>query len=341
MVENLGVLLKGPKQVELEREEISGEVSVNELLIRARYSLISPGTELALYTGTHIRFGYKDERRWAYPLYIGYATVGQVECVGEGVTAFSPGDWVFVEARHHRYVVVDPSERMVCKLPSGMDLRAAPFAILATISNTAVQLSPPASGDTVAVLGLGLVGNLAGQLYHHAGAKVIGIDLIESRCAIARRCGFDQIINPQNLDLLSEIQGATDGKGADIVIEATGSPSAVPTALSLARRRGQVILLGSTRGVVRELDVYSLIHHAGRVVKGAHVSVFPRFETSGESYSRYVGLRQMLELIAHDELIISPLITDIVSPEDVQSAYENLLNRKESHLGVLIDWERS
>ena len=339
-MEDLRVVLTGPRQIELERGPVPGEIGANELLIHTRYSAISPGTELALYTGMHIRFGYTDERRWSYPRDVGYAAVGQVGRVGGKITTFSTEDWVYAHARHRRYSVVDPSERIVCVLPAGIDLRTAPFAIFATISNTAVQLSPPASGDVVAILGLGLIGIMAGQLYHRAGARVIGVDPIETRRDIALHCGFDSVIDPQNLDLPSEVRNATGGQGADIVIEATGSPPGVPLALSLARRRGQVVLLGSTRGVVQELDVYSLIHHAGLTVKGAHTSVFPDFDTPGEGYTRYAGLQQMLELIAGDELVVAPLITDVVSPGDVRQAYEDLLNRKEEHLGVLIDWER-
>ena len=338
-MKNLKVVFTARRSVQWERELISEcDVGPNRLLIRSQSSLISSGTELAVYTGTHVRFSYTDERRWSYPMCMSYATVGQVQRVGEGTKGFSQKDWVFVDSVHQRYVIADPSKQIVCRLADGMDLRYAPFAALANVSNTALQLSPAGPSDHVVILGLGMVGNLAGQLYRRTGANVIGADLIEARCAIARECGFDQIVNTQEQDLLSVVRNVTGGRGADIVVEATGSPPVVSTALSVARPKGQVILLGSTRGLVPNLDVYSLIHCAGLVVKGAHVNVFPRFRAAGESYNRYDGLAHMVSLIASDQLAIPPLLSDIVPPDGLRDAYEKLISDKATHMGILIDW---
>ena len=338
---NLRAVFTGPFQIEWICEQIPPDCpKPGELLVRSRYSLISPGTELAVYTGSHVGFGFTGEQKWTYPLSMSYATVGQVDRVGSEISEFEHGDWVFVGAVHPRFVTIDPAKGIVCRVPEETDLRRVPFAALAAVALTALRLSPAQPLQCIAVVGLGLIGNLAAQLYHLAQGKVVGFDPVSTRREVARRCGIDKVLDPKDTDMVEPIRDYGGGDGADIVVEASGSPDAVPLALRLARPRGQVILLGSTRGTVKDLDIYSLVHRPGIVVKGAHSTVFPQFSKEEGVYSRYEGVVQMLELISQSSLRVDPLVTDVVPPKEIGQAYDSLLRQEQDHLGILLDWEQ-
>src|SRR5690606_11754828 len=117
-------------------------------------------------------------------------------------------------------------------LPDHVDPKHALFARLAEISSSAIIHSRLSEGDTVAVIGMGLIGNLAAQLYALRGAHVIGIDLDAGRLSIANSTHIDFTIpSGPGVDLSAAIKEITRGVEPDIVVEATGSPSLVNAAL--------------------------------------------------------------------------------------------------------------
>ena len=125
------------------------------------------------------------------------------------------------------------------------------------------------------------------------------------------------------------------GRGADIVVEATGNPTLVPLALEAAARGGRVVLLGSTRGVVT-LDAYSLIHRKAVRLIGGHETALP-FQSDRE-WSRLRDLELAMQLIAAGDLQAAGLITDQLGPDRALSAHEMLRAEPEAHLGVVIHW---
>lgn len=187
-------------------------------------------------------------------------------------------------------------------------------------------------GERVAILGLGLVGNLAAQLYAASGMDPVGIDVAPNRLEIAKACGIRDAIGsgPQLEEALACL--CPGGKPA-LVVEATGVPALVSQALDLVRPMGQVALLGSTRGTV-ELDVYRQIHRSGVKVVGAHEGLQkrPGFPT------RRSATRHALSLMERGTIVAEPLLTHLYPPERAQEAYEMLLERKQACLGILFDW---
>ena len=126
-------------------------------------------------------------------------------------------------------------------------------------------------GETVVVLGLGLIGQFAAQLARVAGARpVIGVDLFPNRVEIAQAGGICAL-NPNESDVAQTVNAVTAGRMAEVVIEATGNPAVIPQALELAGDGGRVVLLGSPRGTV-EIDPYSAVHHKGVSLIGAHAA---------------------------------------------------------------------
>lgn len=320
-------------QVTLETAAITSHE--HELLVKNRYSLISPGTELALYTGTHI--GFSDpEISWArFPIFPGYASVGSVE---QKITTppLSQGARLLHFSHHSSYSVIDPEKTLWFLLPHEIDEKAALFARFAQISATAVNVRH-VEPHTVLVFGAGLIGNLCAQLYQLKGQSVILADISEKRLNIAQQCGIQKVTNPDAPDFQEQLQMLSEGHGVDLIVEATGIPALVNQAIEMVNEYGEVLLLGSTRGMV-ELNVYKFIHRKKTMLTGVHESYFPLKSASGLSHESLV--KQVLAHIAAREVIITPLITHEIAPYEIQEAYEGLLHDKEHYLGIIIDWNK-
>jgi threonine dehydrogenase-like Zn-dependent dehydrogenase len=123
------------------------------------------------------------------------------------------------------------------------------------------------------------------------------------------------------------------------VVEATGVPALVVTALETVNRLGEVILLGSTRGTV-ELNVYKLIQAKSTLLTGAHAGTFPEKQTPGIAHWRDKASQDTLDLMAAGRLRCAPLITHVISPAQFAEAYDGLAHQQEKYLGVVVDWKK-
>lgn len=312
------------------------DLGPDEILLQTRYSLVSAGTELAIYRGTE---------DWApLPFYPGYAAVGQVLKTGESVKDINIGDMIFCYCGHSRYSKASAGH-VIVRFPQDYDAGHVVFARIAAVSITALRVSNIELGDWVAVFGLGLVGNLAAQLFCLAGAKVIGVDVSKKRLALAQQCNLDYAINPETEDVKQKVMELTGNKGVNTVVEATGVPSVVEKTFEIAAPRGEVILLGSPRGKC-EGDITELLNCVQQwskgcvTLKGAHEWQYPIKPSQGYKHSIQRNCEILVELIAKKKLIIDPLITHIESPTNVQNVYQGLLNQPNEYVGVVFDWEK-
>ena len=304
-----------------------------QFFVRNTHSLISPGTELALYTGTHVGFQDPDITWARYPILPGYASVGIIEhsgCPEKGTV----GDKILHCSTHSTHSLVDPDTDLFFILEEGIDEKAALFAKFAQISATAVNICH-VQPSFVLVFGAGLIGNLCAQLYQIKGVDVILADISEKRLEIAKQCGIRKVVHSGNADFQQTLHTLTDGRGVDLIVEATGVPALVNQSLELINGYGEVLLLGSTRGTV-EINVYKLIHRKKVMLVGAHEGYFPL--KSGKTLSHEKIIRQNLTYVARGDLTTAPLISHEITPEEVKEAYEGLLNEKEKYLGVIIHW---
>jgi len=313
-----------------------------ELLVECIYSLISPGTELAIFTGTHPGIKNPNNEFAKYPFFPGYAAVGKVIAVGSEVRDFVTGDQVYFPGQHERYAVLPCDHLPVLRLPSDFPLELAPFIRIGQIATTALLVSEASPNDTVIVLGLGLIGNIVAQLFKIRGTKVIGIDRHTFRRELAHLSGIDLVTGADYQESVKAIMETTEFAGARTVVEATGNPSAIPLALQLVRTKGEVILLGSTRGTVC-LDVYNLIHRKGTCLKGAHESLVPIFAasaTDGDKLDQLSIARQIMEWIWKQNLVVGHLVSNIIKPDTISEGYRCLQEDKDHSIGVLIDWRK-
>jgi threonine dehydrogenase-like Zn-dependent dehydrogenase len=331
------VIFDKPFNAILKETEQDDALKPNELLVRTERTLVSPGTELAIYRGTE---------SWApLPYTPGYASAGVVEKVGSAAEGWNVGDKVFSYSKHSAYSKISTDSIMV-KVPEGVSLEEAVFTRMAAVSISALRVSPPELGDYVVVQGLGLVGNLAAQLFSLSGASVIGIDICARRLALAKACGIKFQIDPANGDVKEQALKITGGKGAATVVEATGIPSMAVSAFDLAAKGGDIVLLGSPRGKC-EGDITGLlnkVHLSGNgcvSLKGAHEWRYPLKASEGCKHSIQRNCEILLSLIADGSLKARPLITQVAPPSDCQSIYQGLLNDKDNYTGVVFDWTKA
>ena len=165
---------------------------------------------------------------------------------------------------------------------------------------------------------------------------MIGADPIPDRVRVAASHGL-QALDPNETDVVSAVKEMTGGRMAEVVIEATGNPKALPLALDLAAEGGRAVLLGSLRGKV-EIDAYSSVHRKGISLIGAHDRLSAHAHTPRDPWTRERNLDLVLNLFADGALKSEDLISHHIQPDDVEETYEMLIRRPQDFLGVLIEW---
>jgi len=308
------------------------EPSEDELLVKTEVTAISPGTETAFLMGLP-----NTPRK--YPMYPGYSNVGVVVETGSSAN-FRVGELIASPTQHASYVLVKGED--VLKVPTGLSPDEATFFNLTSIALQGVRKARIDIGESVVVLGLGIIGQLALQLSLLAGAlPVIGIDLYDYRCKVASDLGADYVVNPDKSDVIGEVLKVTEGRGADVVIEATGNPKAIPLALKLAGKYGRVIVLGSPRGITDGINFYTDVHRKGLIIIGAHASLRPKVDSYKFWRTAKEDQEIALRLIARRRVKVKELITAKLKYSEASRAYHMLIHEKDKVLGVLLDWRES
>jgi 2-desacetyl-2-hydroxyethyl bacteriochlorophyllide A dehydrogenase len=329
------------RQIAWEPVTLPDELKSTEVQVRAVRTLVSAGTEIAIYSGAHIGYTKPNARYPRLPFYPGYSFAGIVEAAGDGVEAFRPGDRVLGTMGHQDRVVVDVERGALDRIPDGVSFEQACLARLATISMQGVRLAHLTLGERVAVFGQGLIGQFARQLAAIDGAATtIAVDLIDARLEVASRHGATHLVNPARDDLEAAMAAATNGDGVDVAIEATGNPAVIADALHAVARLGRVILLGSPRGRI-EIDPYTDIHSKGVSLIGAHANTTA---ASANPYHRWTLAEQRrlaLELMRQGRLHTEGLVSHRVPAAEALPIWEALTDHQRDYLGVIIVWDAS
>jgi predicted dehydrogenase/threonine dehydrogenase-like Zn-dependent dehydrogenase len=278
---------------------------------------------------------------------VGYSAAGEVIEVGEGIADLAPGDLVACAgaglANHADYVVVP--RNLVCRVPKGCSTRAAASTTVGAIALQGVRRADLQLGETAAVIGLGLIGQITVQLLRAAGCKVVGLDLSESRLARARELGLDDgTSDPEAFKAL--VRDYTGGRGADatLMTAATKSDAIVNLAMEVTRAKGRAVIVGDIG-----LNVQRATWYRKEIDLLMSTSYGPgRYDTAYEQggqdypfgYVRWTLNRNMqayMELIARGQLQFDPLVDRVVNIEDASEAYRELADdRGEPPLGVLL-----
>jgi len=323
--------------VELEDMEVGmSDLGAHEVIVLATRSVISPGSELAYYRG-HAQEGVLPRsERPGYPFHPGYAMAGTVLAAGPE-SGLSAGDAVLSHTPHQSVVRFDRREQVCLRLPDGLSVDVAPFARLAQVGAVSLQMSSARPGDTVAVLGLGPIGNLIAQLAAAASYVVVGVDPSPERRELGRRCGLDRVVSLEEADGELARLG-----GARLVLECSGRAAAVLLSTELCARHGEVM----TVGVPWRPDPEVLASAVVARVFESYLALRSGWEWQvplyGDGASRSVAgcTSWVFQRLLDASIRTAPLVGDTIAPEQVKSAYERLDTRPEVYATIIIDWER-
>ena len=330
--------------VEIEEIPVPGPPGPRDVLVETEFTFISAGTELANFTG--LDPGVHVPGSWNhYPARPGYANCGRVAELGSAVDTLAVGDRVFSQQKHasHHLLPVNDPDKIAVLVPDAVPSELAAAARMGMVAITAPQVADIHVNDWVVVFGLGLVGNLAAQLFALDGARVIGVDPLPARRELARQVGIERVIGEDMSEIASQVRDITGG-GAQTVVEAVGNAGVAATAIHAAAPYGEIILLGSPRApVTADLNEFlQPVHSKWVTIKGAlehRVPINPT--TRGHPLSIAGNARTILDLVSSGRLHLADLISHRLPAGDIAVAYDGLLNQPERFWGVALDWRTS
>ena len=343
-------------------------VRPNHVLVNPVYSLISSGTESAsIHEGilkevaenpSQLRkvwdgvktmgpFSTIAEVRAKFQEYatLGYAGAGIIAERHPSVTGVEVGDRVAYggEGTGHGQTIL-ASENLVVRVPDEVPFQHACFTTLGSIALNSIRISEVGVGDVVAVIGLGLVGQLVAQLARLQGARVIGIDLRSDRVELARKSGMDHGLDG-SISIAEEVSAITNGLGADCVIVAAASKSSAPCqmALDICRDRGRIVIVGAVEMSFPWAEMYAKEIQLLMSRAYGPGSYDPEYEVRGHDYPiAYVrwtekrNMEEFLRLVALGRVDLQSLITHQFDLEDAPRAYKTVMDPASSSLGVLL-----
>ena len=317
------------------------------LLVRARRSLVSLGTERMLVEfgrgGWLSKARQQPEKfravlakvrsegffatvsavrgKLAQPIPLGYCHVGEVLDAGD-VPGFAAGDRVVSNSPHAEVVSASPA--FAARIPSEVSDEHATFTPLAAVALQGIRLIAAQPGETVVVMGLGLIGQLAVRLLRTRGVTVVGIDPDEAKRAAAKQAGA---LVP---DLGTPLTTLVTGGAAGVLITAsTASDEPVNQAARLCRRRGRVVLVGVTGLTLNRADFYEneVTFQVSRSYGSADAS---------DPSSARANFDEVLALMASGALDVAPLLTSRHALDAAPQIYDDL--RRPGAYGLLIEY---
>lgn len=351
-------------------------LSDQAVLVRVHYSFISAGTEgaslkctsesllkrvmknpakaAAKLVGSVAMNGVKGtmalvKGRQIGPLSpIGYSCAGQAIAVGDAIKRVRVGDYVACAGAglaNHSDVVAVP-ENLTTVVQSKEHLRGASVTTIGSIALQGVRRADLRLGETVCVVGLGLIGQITVQLLKAAGCRVIGTDIAPDRLELAKELGADIVFDPTKVALKKEVDFLTNHHGVDatIITAAASTGDLIQHATEMTRRKGKIVLVGDVAIdfdrnplYAKEIDfLISCSYGPGRYD--------PAYEQEGNDYPyayvRWTENRNMqlvVQMIERGELLVDPLIGREFSVDEAPEAYKALKGR--TYLGMVMNYK--
>jgi predicted dehydrogenase/threonine dehydrogenase-like Zn-dependent dehydrogenase len=366
------VLRRGFKHIVVE-EVPDPPLTPHHVLVRPCYSLISSGTETAsihpdilksvannpsqlrMVLGVARQEGplaTLDEVRARFEAYavLGYSGAGYVGAKHPSVTDLEVGDRVVYggEGTGHAETVVT-GRNLVGRIPENVAFPDAAFATLGAIALNAVRTAQIGIGDSVAVIGLGLVGQLIAQLARAQGASVSGVDLRQDRVELGKKLGLNHGFSEPST-VQDAVLGITSGRGADCVFIAAAAKSDGPcrTALSVCRDRGRIVVVGAVQMSFPWDQMYLKEIQLFMARAYGPGSYDPEYEKRGRdypiSYVRWTENRNMeefLRLISVGQVDVKPLISHVYPLGEAPAAYQAIMDPSSVSLAMVLRYPQA
>ena len=269
------------------------------------------------------------------PLPLGYCNVGKVIAVGEGVSEFQVGDRVASNGAHAEVVCVP--KNLVAHIPNNVSDEEAAFTVIGSIGLQGIRLLNPTFGETVVVIGMGLIGLLTAQMLKANGCQVIGVDLDQSKLELAKSWGIIPFNPKSDGDVVKFVENYTQSIGCDGVIITASAKTAeiISQAARMSRKRGRIILVGVVGLNISRAEFYekeltfqvSCSYGPGRYDEN--------YEQKGQDYPlafvRWTEKRNfeaILQAIASGNIQVKEMITEVVALENYQQIYGSIGSSK-------------
>ena len=342
----------------------------DQVLVQTHYSLISSGTEMTTLAKTPVELAKQTlsdpwmrnvvkqtvfstgpaqtvRRVWhemITPREIGYSGAGTVLALGDGIEGFKIGQTVAYAATGHAEIAA-PAINHVVPVPDDVDLRHAAFVTVGGIATQALRRAEIQFGETVAVYGLGLVGQLCTQIALAAGCVVVGIDINPRANELARSAGASLVLDPRDPDWKRQLTDFTDKHGVDatIVCASSDSPEIINSSMEITRRQGRVVLVGYVRLDIhpknflhREIDLrYSRAYGPGSYHTGYEKGRLD-YPFGYVRWTEKRNLAEFVRLVSSGAVSLEPLIARVYDLDEVQDAFDAIRNRELPGIAALI-----
>lgn len=348
----------------------------NTVIVETMYSVVSAGTERSLTS-----FGGKNliqkalERpdqvkkvtgkmstdgivttleaafnRLSEPMPMGYSGVGRVKFCGKGVTSVMPGDLVSMVGQAYHSEVNRVNKNLIAKIPKEVnDCRQYAFAALAGIALEGIHQAEVLPGETIAIIGMGLLGHITARILNAYGCDVIGYDIADKSSENTKLLAFVNSGDDSAQDLTKSL---TKGRGVDkvIITAATNSNAPMDLAAAIARDRGIICMIGVTQMDIDRRPFYEkeLTFKIARSYGPGRYD--PSYEEAGNDYPiGYVrftegrNVEEFARLVSSGRLDLSDLITHEIPFENAELAYEMITSnkQKERYIGILLKYSEN
>jgi predicted dehydrogenase len=347
-------------------------VGPDQILVQSRYSLISSGTETTTLSKTPVELAKQTlsdpwmrnavaqtvfsagltqtaRRVWhemITPRELGYSGAGTVLALGANADGFKVGQTVAYAATGHAELAA-PTINHVAPVPDGVDLRHAAFVTVGGIATQALRRAEPQFGETVAIYGLGLVGQMCAQIARAAGCVVVGIDINPQANQLARDAGASLVVDPRDPEWKRRILDFTDKHGVDATIICASSKSSdiVNASMEITRRQGRVVIVGYVgldihpkNFLYREIDLrYSRAYGPGSYHTGYEKGRVD-YPFGYVRWTERRNLAEFIRLVSSGAVSLEPLIGGVFEIDRAQDAFDAVRSGTLPGIAALLDY---
>jgi 2-desacetyl-2-hydroxyethyl bacteriochlorophyllide A dehydrogenase len=324
-----------PRRAELRTEEVA-DPAPGQVTVRGIASLVSAGTEMLVYRGdipAEDDLGLETcAGSFGFPVKYAYQIMGEVEAAGADAP-FSVGDRVFARHPHQERFTMRVDPTLIFRVPDGLAPERTIFANLLDVALNCNLDVPVRHGDCVVVYGQGIVGSLCAQLARRTAGRLVVVDPAPRRRELALSWGADAAVEPgEALEAVLELSG---GRGADVSIEASGSPAALQSAIVGTGQEGTVVAVSFFGARIVPLVLSPEFHYRRQRIVSSQVSSLGTGLQPRWSLERRMAT--VFDVLA-DERLQTP-ISHTLPFAQAPEAYELLDASAETTMGIVLTYE--
>lgn len=315
------------------------EMGEHDVMVETAVSSISCGTEKANITGDPNTSIFTDAPVPAvFPKTAGYSSAGVVIAKGSAVTSVEIGDRVTMSWSEHSKINVLPEENVVKIEYDNISFNEAALCHIGTFPMAALRKTKLEIGESMLVMGLGVLGLMGVAFAKAAGATpVIAVDPVAKRREKALQFGADYALDPFDEDFAKKVKELTNG-GANTAIEVTGLGAGLNQCLDCMAKLGRIALLGCTRDKNFTVDYYRKVHGPGVQLIGAHTLARPTVDSYPGYFTQRDDIKTILRLAAMNRINLNDMVDEIHVPTECGEVYTRMLNDKDFPTVVQFDW---